>query len=135
MPFPPNATVTRGRAYLPDGTFVGAVCRLCGTETAPEDLVRSRRETTGYTTTCRPCHRARNAAAVPAARAAYRSRTTAQIDADYDRLRAPTGGLKRCRACGQYKPKAAYAANRSMPDGRSSECRPCTSVAQSRRKS
>jgi hypothetical protein len=88
VPFPPNATVTRGRAYLPDGTFVGAVCRLCNTETAPDDLVRSRRETNGYTSTCRPCHRARNAEAVPAARAAYRQRTTAQIDADYDRLRA-----------------------------------------------
>lgn len=134
MPFPPNAVAIRGRAYLPDGTFAGAVCRVCGIETAPDDLVRSRREISGYTTTCRPCHNRRNADALPGVRATYRERTQPEIDAAYDRLRAPTGGLKRCRVCGQHKPKGAYSANRSMPDGRSSECKTCTAAAQAARK-
>jgi len=134
VPFPSTATVTRGRAYLPDGTFVGALCRVCGTETAADDLVRSRRETTGYTTTCRRCHRERNAAAVPAARAAYRQRTPAQIDADWLRLRTPTGGLKVCTVCHVAKPREAFARNRQMPDGSSSECRVCTSAAQKARR-
>lgn len=134
MSFPSTATVVRGRAYLPDGTFVGAVCRICGTETAPDDLVRSRRELTGHTTTCRRCHRERNAASVPAARAAYRQRTPAQIDADWLRLRTPTGGLKTCTACHVAKPRDAYARNRSTPDGSSSECRACTAAAQTARR-
>lgn len=134
MPFPDDAAISRGRAYAPDGTFLGAVCRVCGTETAADDLVRSRREPTGHTRTCLSCHRATNAAAVPLARAAYRERSAQQIDADYDRLRAATGGLKRCTQCHTYKPQTGYVRNRSTPDGRSSECRTCVAAGQAARR-
>lgn len=134
MPFPDNAQFNRGRAYGPDGTFLGALCRVCGEETPADDLVASRREPTGRTRTCRACHRQANAAAVPAARAAWSARSPQEIDADWDRLRAATGGRKRCTRCKELKPKTGYVRNRAMPDGRSSECRVCVSATQAARR-
>lgn len=132
--FPDDATLAAGRAYAPDGMFLGAICRICGTETAEDNLVRSRREPTGRTRTCRACHSAANAVKRGAILTAYKERTAQQIEADYDRLRAATGGLKRCTTCRTYKPKGGFVRNRSTPDGRCSECRTCVAAKQAARR-
>ena len=36
------------------------------------------------------------------------------------------GGVKRCSRCGEHKPRAAFASNKSMPGGLQAYCRECS---------
>lgn len=44
------------------------------------------------------------------------------------RLLLRPDGMKLCQRCETVKPKAAFAKNRSRPDGLQHECRPCRTV-------
>jgi len=121
---PANSTTIRNRVYDAHGAFLGAICSTHGEYVPADDLVRSKREPTGFLRICKPCRAAASRDNLPALRARLRERTDAEVLADWDRLRGP-GGPKRCRLCGREKPMQSFAAHRAMPDGRAAECRTC----------
>lgn len=131
---PTDAKLIRNRYYSADGTFIGTVCVVHGGYTPADHLTRSRRESSGYTRTCRPCQAAASRATLPDRRQRLRERTDAEVVADWDRLRGP-GGLKRCRLCRVDKPMGGYPRNRTAPDGTGFDCKSCLAAEARRRRS